>query len=78
MSPSSFRRQLEKGKMLDHLLYEDAITKQKGDSQRRKFLLIKAQNRLVLENNGLIDPTKIEDYIAIGRVSSLCKSPISK
>ena len=64
---------IEKGKILDHLLYEDAITKQKLTSEK-DIPFYKAQNRLVLGNNGMIEPTKIEDYIGIGGYQALVKA----
>jgi NADH-quinone oxidoreductase subunit F len=62
-----------KGKILDHLLYEDAITKRKLNSEK-DVPFYKAQNRLVLGNNGQIEPTKIEDYIGIGGYQALSKA----
>ena len=53
---------VEKGKILDQLLYEDLITKRKVTSEK-EVPFYKAQNRLVLGNNGLIEPTRIDDYI---------------
>jgi len=64
---------VEKGKILEDLLYEDAITKRKVTSEK-EIPFYKAQNRLVLENNGLIEPTKIEDYIGIGGYQALSKA----
>ena len=48
---------VEKGKILDHLLYEDAMTKRKVTSEK-EIPFYKAQHRLVLGNNGLIEPTQ--------------------
>jgi NADH:ubiquinone oxidoreductase subunit F (NADH-binding)/(2Fe-2S) ferredoxin/Pyruvate/2-oxoacid:ferredoxin oxidoreductase delta subunit len=64
---------VKNGKILDHLLYEDAITKQKLTSEK-DIPFYKAQNRLVLGNNGMIEPTKIEDYIGIGGYQALVKA----
>jgi NADH-quinone oxidoreductase subunit F len=64
---------VKKGKILEHLLYEDAVTKQKVTSEKEIPFYI-AQNRLVLGNNGLIEPTKIEDYIGIGGYQALSKA----
>jgi NADH:ubiquinone oxidoreductase subunit F (NADH-binding)/(2Fe-2S) ferredoxin/Pyruvate/2-oxoacid:ferredoxin oxidoreductase delta subunit len=64
---------VEKGKILEHLLYEDAITKRKVTSEK-EIPFYKAQNRLVLGMNGLIEPTKIEDYIGIGGYQALAKA----
>lgn len=64
---------IEKGKVLNHLLYEDPVTHRKVASEK-EIPFYKAQYRLVLGNNGLIEPTKIEDYIAIGGYQSLAKA----
>jgi NADH:ubiquinone oxidoreductase subunit F (NADH-binding)/(2Fe-2S) ferredoxin/NAD-dependent dihydropyrimidine dehydrogenase PreA subunit len=64
---------VEKGKILDHLLYEDVITKSKVTSEK-DIPFYKVQNRLVLGNNGQIEPTKIEDYIGIGGYQALSKA----
>jgi NADH:ubiquinone oxidoreductase subunit F (NADH-binding)/(2Fe-2S) ferredoxin/Pyruvate/2-oxoacid:ferredoxin oxidoreductase delta subunit len=64
---------VEKGKILEHLLYEDAITKRKVTSEK-EIPFYKAQHRLVLGNNGQIEPTKIEDYIGIGGYQALLKT----
>ncbi len=61
------------GKLLDHLLYEDSVANRKLTSEK-EIPFYKAQDRLVLGNNGLIEPTKIEDYIGIGGYKSLAKA----
>lgn len=62
-----------KGKILEHLLYEDAVTKRKLISEK-EIPFYKAQHRLVMGNNGLIEPSKIEDYIGIGGYQALSKA----
>jgi NADH:ubiquinone oxidoreductase subunit F (NADH-binding)/(2Fe-2S) ferredoxin/Pyruvate/2-oxoacid:ferredoxin oxidoreductase delta subunit len=61
------------GKIIERLLYEDSNTKRKVDSEK-EIPFYKAQHRLVLGNNGLIEPTKIEDYIGIGGYRALTKA----
>ncbi len=63
---------VKKGKILERLLYEDTVTKQKATSEK-EIPFYKAQHRLVMGNNGSIDPTKIEDYIGIGGYQGLSK-----
>lgn len=62
-----------KGKVIDHLLYQDPHTKKKiiheGDIPFYKF-----QQRIVFGTNGEIDPTQIDDYIAIGGYQALEKT----
>jgi NADH-quinone oxidoreductase subunit F len=62
-----------KGKILEALLYDDAITKQKVTSEK-EIPFYKAQHRLVLGNNGFVEPTQIEDYVAIGGYQALWKA----
>jgi NADH:ubiquinone oxidoreductase subunit F (NADH-binding)/(2Fe-2S) ferredoxin/NAD-dependent dihydropyrimidine dehydrogenase PreA subunit len=64
---------VKKGNILDHLLYDDSVTKRKVTSEK-KIPFYKAQHRLVLGNNGSIEPTKIEDYIGIGGYQALTKA----
>jgi len=64
---------IEKGKVLEHLLYDDPLTKQKVTSEK-EIPFYRAQQRLVLGKNGLIDPAKIEDYIATEGYRALAKA----
>jgi len=64
---------IEKGKVLEHLLYDDPLTKQKVTSEK-EIPFYRAQQRLVLGKNGLIDPAKIEDYIATDGYRALAKA----
>jgi NADH-quinone oxidoreductase subunit F len=61
-----------KGKVLDRLLYTDPDTGKKVTYEPRVPFYNK-QKRLVFGNNGLIDPTQIEDYIAVGGYAALGK-----
>ncbi|OGP96063.1 MAG: NADH dehydrogenase [Deltaproteobacteria bacterium RBG_16_47_11] len=63
---------IEKGKVLEHLLYEDGVTKQKVTSEK-DIPFYQAQRRLVLGSNGRIEPTKIEDYVEMGGYQALAK-----
>jgi NADH:ubiquinone oxidoreductase subunit F (NADH-binding)/(2Fe-2S) ferredoxin/NAD-dependent dihydropyrimidine dehydrogenase PreA subunit len=71
--PVIFSETIEKGKVLEHLLYEDPATKQKVTSEK-SISFYNAQHRLVLGNNGLIEPTKVEDYIGIRGYRALAKA----
>lgn len=51
------------GQMVERLLYIDPKTKEKIDTQHHMNFYRK-QNRIALRNCGLIDPEKIEEYIA--------------
>jgi NADH-quinone oxidoreductase subunit F len=61
-----------KGKVLDRLLYTDPDTGKKV-TYEPKVPFYNKQKRLVFGNNGLIDPTSIEDYIAVGGYAALGK-----
>jgi NADH-quinone oxidoreductase subunit F len=62
-----------KGKIIERLLYEDSNTKRKVNSEK-EIPFYRAQHRLVLGNNGLIEPTRIEGYIGIGGYRALTKA----
>ncbi len=61
------------GRFIDRLLYTgpgmDAAALREDD-----IPFYRKQQRLIFGNNGLIDPTSIEDYMAIGGYSSLAKA----
>jgi len=58
--------------VVDRLLYEDSVKKEKVIHEKDVDFYRK-QMRLIFGNNGKIDPTSIDDYIAIGGYSSLAK-----
>ncbi len=62
-----------KEKVIDRLLYQDPTTGKKHKKEE-DIPFYKHQARLVLKNNGLIDPTSIDDYIRIGGYNSLVKA----
>jgi NADH-quinone oxidoreductase subunit F len=59
-------------KIIDRLLYIDPITNCKIEKEK-EVPFYKKQKRLIFGNNGLIDPTNIEDYLAIGGYKALAK-----
>ena len=60
------------GKVIDRLLYQDPITKKKIVHEQ-DIPFYKFQQRIVFGSNGEIDPTQIDDYIAIGGYQALEK-----
>jgi len=60
------------GKIIERLLYEDPVTKEKI-TYEPDVPFYKKQTRTIFGANGEIDPTNIEDYIAIGGYSALSK-----
>ncbi|MGR3295774.1 MAG: NADH-ubiquinone oxidoreductase-F iron-sulfur binding region domain-containing protein [Candidatus Bathyanammoxibius sp.] len=61
------------GGVIQKLLYTDPGTGQKVVYQQ-DIPFYKKQHRIVLKYNGIIDPLKITDYIAVGGYSSLQKA----
>jgi NADH-quinone oxidoreductase subunit F len=61
------------GEVLDRLKYEDPVSGEKY-TYEEDVPFYKYQERLILGNNGRIDPTSIEDYIGIGGYSALSKA----
>ena len=66
-------RTIGKGEILDDLLYEDPQTKKKI-IEEKELPFYKHQKRLILENNGKIDPTNIDDYLKLGGYKSAEKA----
>ncbi len=71
--PEILSETIGKGKVVDRLLYTDRAGNKKivkeGD-----VTFYKKQMRLIIGNNGLIDPTSIDDYLAIGGYGALAKA----
>jgi NADH-quinone oxidoreductase subunit F len=61
-----------KGEIIDRLLYSDPNTGQKIVSEH-EVPFYKKQKRFVFGNNGYIDPTSIDDYLAVGGYAALAK-----
>ncbi len=59
-------------RIVDRLLYVDPTTEEKIVYEK-DIPFFKKQMRLLLGNNRFVDPTKIEDYLAIGGYSALRK-----
>jgi NADH:ubiquinone oxidoreductase subunit F (NADH-binding)/(2Fe-2S) ferredoxin/Pyruvate/2-oxoacid:ferredoxin oxidoreductase delta subunit len=62
-----------KGVVIDRLLYSDSDSGQTVQHEH-DVPFYKKQRRLIFGNNGLLDPTSIEDYIALGGYSALAKA----
>ncbi|MFA5309939.1 MAG: NuoF family protein [Dehalococcoidales bacterium] len=71
--PEIFSETIAKGKVIERLLYTDRATNQKI-AHEHEVPFYKLQKRLVFGNNGLIDPTSIEDYLAVGGYTALAKA----
>jgi NADH-quinone oxidoreductase subunit F len=65
-----FRETVLGGRVVERLLYEDPKTGKKVNTPA-EIPFYNVQKRVVLKQNGRIDPTSIDDYIAVGGYSSL-------
>ncbi|MCX7912062.1 MAG: NAD(P)H-dependent oxidoreductase subunit E [Dehalococcoidales bacterium] len=68
--PEIVTQTVVKGNRVDRLLYTDRVTGQKIANET-EVPFYKLQSRLIFGSNGFIDPTSIEDYIAIGGYTAL-------
>jgi NADH-quinone oxidoreductase subunit F len=68
-----FRESVLGGRVVERLLYEEPGTKLKAKTPA-EIPFYAVQQRIVLEQNGRIDPTRIEDYIAVGGYSGFSKA----
>jgi NADH-quinone oxidoreductase subunit F len=68
-----FRETVLAGRIVERLLYEDPKTEQKVKTPA-EIPFYNVQKRIVLQQNGRIDPTDIDNYIAVGGYSSLAKA----
>jgi NADH-quinone oxidoreductase subunit F len=64
---------VKKGKIIDRLVYQHPQT-QKKFRRQKDIPFYKYQHRLVLEQNGHIDPTSIDDYLAIDGYAGLSRA----
>jgi NADH:ubiquinone oxidoreductase subunit F (NADH-binding)/(2Fe-2S) ferredoxin/Pyruvate/2-oxoacid:ferredoxin oxidoreductase delta subunit len=71
--PEIVEQTLLKGNILERLLYSDPQTGQHIHLEP-DLPFYRKQKRLVLNFNGRIDPTKIEDYIALGGYRAMVKA----
>ncbi|MBU7001197.1 MAG: FAD-dependent oxidoreductase [Theionarchaea archaeon] len=60
-------------KVVNRLLYPDPQTGE-GILSKENIPFFTKQRKILLENNTLVDPTNIDDYIGIGGYSALCKA----
>ena len=70
--PEILSKTIINGEVVDRLLYTDPVTGEKIVHEG-EIPFYKKQMRILYGNNGKIDPTSIEDYIALGGYSALSK-----
>ena len=61
------------GRIIERLLYTDPATGRKI-AYEHQVPFYQQQKRVVLDQNGIIDPTSIDDYIAFGGYAALAKA----
>jgi len=62
-----------KGNIIEKLLYVDPVTGNRAKYEE-EVPFYKGQERIIFGNNGILDPTDIEDYIMIGGYAALAKA----
>jgi NADH-quinone oxidoreductase subunit F len=71
--PEILSETIGKGNLVNRLLFTDRATNEKV-TKEGDVPFYKKQLRLIIGNNGLIDPTSIDDYLAIGGYTALAKA----
>jgi len=71
--PEIISETITNGKIIDRLLYTDS-TSGKSIIHENEVPFYQKQERIVFGNNGFIDPTIIDDYLAVGGYSALSKA----
>jgi NADH-quinone oxidoreductase subunit F len=74
--PTIFQETVLNGKVLEGLLYDHPVTGEKIISEE-EVPFYQKQRRIIFGNNGNIDPTQIEDYLAVGGYQALAKALFS-
>ncbi len=70
--PEIVAETIVKGEVIKGKLYKDPVSK-KRIQKEEDIPFYKGQHRIVFGNNGMIDPAKIDDYIAVDGYSALVK-----
>jgi len=71
--PEIISETIVKGRVIERLLYVDPNTGERY-TKEADVPFYKKQQRLLLDSNNKIDPTSIEDYLAIGGYAALAKA----
>jgi len=71
--PKIVARTIINGEVMERLLYSVPGNKKEKCTQESQIPFYAKQERVVFKNNAYIDPTSIEDYIAVGGYASLVK-----
>jgi NADH-quinone oxidoreductase subunit F len=71
--PEIVEKTIQNGELVDSLIFKDPATKTKITLEH-DIPFYKLQQRIIFGNNGLIDPTSIEDYIVAGGYQAVDKA----
>ncbi|MDY6972486.1 MAG: NADH-ubiquinone oxidoreductase-F iron-sulfur binding region domain-containing protein [Thermodesulfobacteriota bacterium] len=71
--PEIVEKTVKTGEAVNSLIFKDINTKEKILLEK-DIPFYKLQQRIIFGNNGMIDPTNIEDYIAVGGYAALEKA----
>jgi NADH:ubiquinone oxidoreductase subunit F (NADH-binding)/(2Fe-2S) ferredoxin/Pyruvate/2-oxoacid:ferredoxin oxidoreductase delta subunit len=71
--PEIVEKTIKNGELVQSLVYKDPATKEKI-TYEKDISFYKLQQRVIFGNNGAIDPTSIEDYIAVGGYNAFEKA----
>ena len=71
--PDIVEKTIRNGEVVDALVFKDLSSKTKIVNEQ-DIPFYKLQQRIILGDNGIIDPTDIEDYLAVGGYSALEKA----
>ncbi len=74
--PDIVEKTIKQGQIIDALIFKDPVAKQKIIHEK-DIPFYQLQQRIILGNNARIDPTRIEDYIAVGGYAALEKALFS-
>ncbi|MBM4351852.1 MAG: NADH-quinone oxidoreductase subunit F, partial [Deltaproteobacteria bacterium] len=75
--PTIFEETVLNGNILGDLLYDHPVTGEKITFEE-EVPFYRKQKRIIFGNNGSIDPTRIEDYLAVGGYQALAKALLMK
>jgi len=71
--PEIVETTIKNGELVNSLIYKDPATKKKI-THEEDIPFYKLQKRIIFGNNGIIDPTSIEDYFSVGGYAALEKA----
>ncbi|SPD72060.1 NADH dehydrogenase (Quinone) [uncultured Desulfobacterium sp.] len=71
--PEVVEKTIKNGKLADSLIFKDPTTKEKIVHEQ-DIPFYKLQQRVIFGNNSLIDPTNMEDYLAVGGYTAMEKA----